>query len=185
MSVLVDHEIKRFIESGDIIVDPFDESLINPASLDIRLGGTITTTVPRNEDFIIDPLDKSTWVDKSWDITDGSFLLAGGEFILASMLEKTKLPSWITAKLMGKSSLGRLQITNSSMAGLIDAGWGLKGEGTVLTMELVNHSRYPIRLTYGMKIGQLVFFSHSDVEKDYSVRGRYNTQKPGAGSHGV
>ena len=40
--ILVDHEIKRAIESGEIVIDPFDENNIGPTSYDVTLSPHFT-----------------------------------------------------------------------------------------------------------------------------------------------
>ena len=57
-----------------------------------------------------------------------------------------------------------------------DAGW----HGSTLTLELKNELRYShIRLTAGMRIGQMLFHGHMHVPDDrsYAARGRYINDK--------
>ena len=84
---------------------------------------------------------------------DATFILHPGEFVLGSTLERVRLGTDIVARVEGKSSLGRLGLLVHATAGYVDPGW----DGH-LTMELSNVSTLPIRLYYGMKIGQLCFF---------------------------
>lgn len=161
-------------------VTPFDESLVNPTSLDIRLGDQYTFTQGKSFPWysLVDPLNKDSFKTETRTLT--SYLLQPKEYILVSMFEHLELPDNISAKVMGKSSLARLGLDNSSAAGWIDAGW--RG---VITLELTNHSKNVILLTKGMKIGQLIFFKHDRVGKSYSQTGRYYNQIAGQGSLGV
>ena len=177
MSVLVDWQIKNMIEkTGEIKVDPYDPTLVNPASLDIRLS----------EDFsvlesvgIIDPTNPETFSFKSTKTKN--WILLPGETVLAGMLEKVSLSENLGCKVMGKSSLGRLALLNSSHAGWTDPSWS-----GVLTMEISNLSKYPIKLTAGMKIGQLVFYkTEFACRKGYDQTGRYQNQESGMGSLGI
>lgn len=216
MSILTDHQIRDYISKGIIKVDPFDDSLINPASLDIRLGnkfgrlhtkskkcrskligpfghhlltGNFEITDEQVEKSIvnmypiIDPLDKDSFETLNWEIDepDGYIYLDPDDFKLASMYENITLPDFISAELKGKSSLGRLGLMNSSgMAGWIDPNW----DGN-LVMELYNCGPYSLKLSVGMKIGQLIFFEHEPAEKGYDKTGRYYKQVPGQGSYGL
>lgn len=183
MTALVDHQIRRRIEEGYIRIDPFDDSLINPASLDVRLGGNFTEVEPQRGHFhdgpgIVNPLDKGTIRNK--EIKGREYHLHPGRMVLASLLEDVTLPNDICARVVGKSSLGRLGLDNSSCAGFVDPGWS-----GILTIELFNHSSNVIVLTVGMKIGQLLFEETLPCSKPYSQTGRYYKQSAGQGSHGI
>jgi len=82
----------------------------------------------------------------------------------------------IVARVEGKSSLGRLGLLVHATAGYVDPGWN--GH---LTMELSNVSTLPIRLYFGMKIGQLSFMQLSEpAETPYgsgALGSKYQGQK--------
>src|SRR5207237_7663395 len=78
---------------------------------------------------------------------DTPFVLHPGEFVLASTLERIRLPDDLVARLEGKSSLGRLGLLIHSTAGYIDPGW----DGHV-TLELSNVANLPVTIYPGMKI---------------------------------
>lgn len=177
MTILVDWQIKDYINKGVIKIDPFDESLVNPTSLDIRLGDTFGKIVSRLD--VIDPLDKSSFSTEYWQAD--SVILNPSDCILASMLENVYIDDTICCELRGKSSLGRLGIINSDgFAGWVDSGW----QGN-LTMEIVNLSSHKIKLTSSMKIGQITFYESEPPEKSYKLTGRYLNQNKGQGSLGV
>lgn len=191
MSVLTDEQIERALDFGALVVDPLDKSLINSTSLDFRLGNTFTwidygnethTNAIGNSHSVINPLNKDSFVLHT--IETNSIVLRPHEFILATTLETFDFKGYsdrgISAKVMGKSSLGRLGLTNSSQAGWIDAGF--RGP---ITLELRNDSENYLKLTAGMKIGQLVMYMSAAPKYDYKKTGRYLDQKPGQGSKGV
>lgn len=178
MTVLVDWEIKNAINDGLIQITPFDESLVNPASLDIRLGDFVKEMVAFGG--VIDPRNTNTFSYRRVNLGDEGYLLEPNSFVLAPMLEEVTLFPTIAAKLLGKSSMARLGLANSDAAGWCDNGWS-----GVLTQELFNHSKYPIKLTKGMKIGQLIFYKTEWPSQTYEKKGRYQNQKPGQGSLGV
>lgn len=203
MGLLVDHEIRDLIKKGDLKVEPFDDSLVNPSGLDFRLGRHYSTVKATNKERfshaekdtlhkasnmdwsqflqgynLIDPTDKSSFEVEAFE--SGIYFLNPQEAILVSMYEHLELPSYLSAKIAGKSSLARLFVDNSSCGGYLDPAW--RG---IITLELVNHGPFIITLREGMKIGQLMFFSHELPDKDYSETGRYRDQAPGSGSLGV
>jgi dCTP deaminase len=167
--LLSDREIYAAIENGDVTLDPYDPQLIQPSSLDMRLGDNfrVMTTGPE----AIDTHRITDWT-KFVPCEEGDlFVLRPGDFVLAQTLERITLPSWMAAKLEGKSSLGRLGLELHATAGFIDPGF----HGTI-TLELSLVSPRPLILYPGMKIGQLAFYSlSSPAMKPYGT--------PSLGSH--
>lgn len=172
--MLVDWEIMELIETGTLIIDPFDESLINPASLDFRLGNKFTKTVPTRSDGIINPSDKTSF--ENITVEQEFYLLKPKEFILATTLETVNLKKGIVAKVMGKSTWARQGLEQSSPGGYIDVGF--RGP---ITLELYNYSNNILRIESGVKAGQLVFYPAKNPKKSYLETGQYNDQKFGAG----
>ena len=177
--LLVDWQIRELCKEG--MIQPFDERLVGPASLDIRLGNTIGFLRLAPGYDAIDPEDKSSFYVEEVGLVE--HVLKPGEFILAEMLEKIKLTSDIKAQVFGRSSLGRLGLINSSHAGLIDLGFGYR-----VTLELFNSGPLPIKLRPGMAIGQLEFIRTEELpDEDYQQRksSRYFGQAPLQQSKGI
>ena len=40
--ILTGSEIKKYVENGDIVIEPFNEDQLNPNSYNYRLGETLT-----------------------------------------------------------------------------------------------------------------------------------------------
>ena len=59
--ILPDHEICRLCAAG--MVTPFDPSLVNPASLDLRLGGQLLIESCESPQLVPDPLDQHSEAD--------------------------------------------------------------------------------------------------------------------------
>lgn len=140
------------MEDGRIAIDPFDDELVQPSSVDVRVDRYFR--VFRNARYpYIDvkrPMEDLTELVEIDD--EEPFILHPGEFVLGSTLERVTLPDDLVARLEGKSSLGRLGLLIHSTAGFIDPGW----DGHV-TLELSNVANLPITIYVGMKIGQLSF----------------------------
>ena len=182
--VLSDKDIKAEIAAGRIVIDPLDESNVQPASVDVRLGSNFR--VFRNSSHTyIDPLSKQPDLTESIDIAPGeAFILHPGQFALGTTLERICVPADILGKLEGKSSLGRLGLMIHSTAGYVDPGW--EGE---LTLELSNVATLPIMLHPGMRIGQMSFERMScEVEHPYGSKGlgsHYQGQVGATPSHSL
>jgi dCTP deaminase len=150
--VLSDRTIRRLLDEGRIGIEPYEESLLQPSSVDVRVDRLFRVFRNSRYPFIdvkqeMEELTELVEVD-----SDEPFILHPGEFVLGSTLERITLPDDLVARLEGKSSLGRLGLLIHSTAGFIDPGW----DGHV-TLELSNVANLPITIYYGMKIGQLSF----------------------------
>src|SRR5881275_2536425 len=155
--VLSDRTITRLLEQGRIEIDPYDPSLLQPSSVDVRVDRYFR--VFRNSRYpFIDVKQAQEELTELVEIEDETpFILHPGEFVLGSTLERVRLPDDLVARLEGKSSLGRLGLLIHSTAGFIDPGW----DGHV-TLELSNVATLPITIYPGMKIGQISFMQMTE-----------------------
>jgi dCTP deaminase len=174
--LLSDRDIKAELDLGRIGLDPYDPSLIQPSSIDVRLDRFFRLFDNHKYPFIDPAEDQPELTHLVESKPDEPFILHPGEFVLGSTYELVSLPDDIAARLEGKSSLGRLGLLTHSTAGFIDPGFS----GHV-TLELSNVATLPIKLWPGMKIGQLCYFRlSSPAENPYgsSVYGsRYQGQR--------
>jgi dCTP deaminase len=174
--LLSDRDLVAEIKSGQLNLDPFEPSLVQPSSIDVRLDRLFR--VFNNHLYThIDPAQQQDDLTSLVEVPAGeSFVLHPGEFALASTLETVTLGHQLAARLEGKSSLGRLGLLVHSTAGFIDPGFS----GHV-TLELSNVASLPIRLWPGMKIGHIcVLRLSSPAEHPYgsAVYGsRYQGQR--------
>ncbi|MBA3432757.1 MAG: dCTP deaminase [Actinobacteria bacterium] len=165
--VLSDRTIRRLIAEGRIRVEPFEQELMQPSSLDVRVDRYFR--VFRNSRYpYIDVKARQEELTELVEVTgDEAFILHPGEFVLGSTLERVTLPDDLVARLEGKSSLGRLGLLIHSTAGFIDPGW----DGHV-TLELSNVANLPITIYPGMKIGQVSFVQLTEpAERPYGSAG--------------
>jgi dCTP deaminase len=151
--LLSDRDIRKEIEAGRITLTPWDPEMVQPSSVDVRIDRYYR--VFENHRYPhIDPAEEQPDLTRLVETPgDEPFILHPGEFVLASTYEVVTLPDDVSARLEGKSSIGRLGLLTHSTAGFIDAGFS----GHV-TLELSNVATLPIKLWPGMKIGQLCFF---------------------------
>ncbi|HZG97775.1 MAG TPA: dCTP deaminase [Nocardioidaceae bacterium] len=174
--LLSDRDIRSEVDLGRVGLHPYDASMIQPSSIDVRLDRMFR--VFENHRYPhIDPAEEQSELTREVEpVGDEPFILHPGEFVLGSTYERVSLPDDIAARLEGKSSLGRLGLLTHSTAGFIDPGF----TGHV-TLELSNVATLPIKLYPGMKIGQLCFFRlSSPSEHPYGSAGsgsRYQDQR--------
>jgi dCTP deaminase len=162
MAVLCDWEIKARCK-GSQMVWPFTEELLNPASLDVRLGNTLMIEVMDSPELIrIDISDRDE---------QNPYLLLPGDFCLAETVEVFHLPDDVSAQFVLKSSRARAGFQHL-LAGWCDPGW----HGSKLTLELKNVRRHhPLELYPNLKIGQMVFHLMNNIPShSYREVGHYN-----------
>ena len=152
--ILSDRTIREQLAAGRIVIEPLNESYVQPSSVDLTLDRYFR--VFRNHTMrVIDVKEDQEELTELVEVPEGDkegFILHPGEFVLGSTHERVALPDDLVARLEGKSSLGRLGLLIHSTAGFVDAGW----DGH-LTLELSNVANLPITLYPGMKIGQISF----------------------------
>ena len=174
--LLSDRDIRAEIAAHRVGVEPFDEAMIQPSSVDVRLD-KFFRVFENHKYSVIDPSTEQAELTREV-IAEGDepFILHPGEFVLASTYEVITLPDDIAGRLEGKSSLGRLGLLTHSTAGFIDPGFS--GH---ITLELSNVANLPVKLFPGMKIGQLCLIKlSSPAEHPYGSEkygSRYQGQR--------
>jgi dCTP deaminase len=150
--ILSDRSIKEALASGRIVVDPLDESCIQPSSIDLTLDPRFLVFLNHTRSIIDVKQDLTDLTELIEVPEDTPFILHPGEFVLGATFERVAVPDDLVARLEGKSSLGRLGLLIHSTAGYVDAGF----DGQI-TLELSNVANLPITLYPRMKIGQVSF----------------------------
>ncbi len=172
--LLSDRDIRAEIDKGRVQIDPFEESMIQPSSIDVRID-RFFRLFDNHKYPVIDPSQEQPELTHLFEVPqDEAFVLHPGEFVLASTYEAVTLPDDVAARLEGKSSLGRLGLLTHSTAGFIDPGFS----GHV-TLELSNVATLPIKIWAGMKIGQLCFFRLTSAAEHAYGSERYGSRYQG------
>ena len=150
--LLSDRDIRAEIHGGRVRLQPYDEAMVQPSSIDVRVDRKFRVFHNARRPYIDvrEPMEDLTELVET--PAGEAFILHPGEFVLGQTLERIGLPDDTVARLEGKSSLGRLGLLIHSTAGFVDPCW----EGN-LTLELSNVANLPIALYPGMKIGQISF----------------------------
>lgn len=149
--ILSDSTIKAIITRQKVfLVNPFNEEYLQPNSVDLHLGTELKKIS-----------------GKCIDLSQDSYKLKPMEFLLGSTEEKIHVPLDLTARIDGKSSIGRLGVFVHVSAGMIDAGY----TGNI-TLEIFNASDKEFELYHGMDICQILFETLSTkVDRPYGSEG--------------
>jgi len=158
--ILPDFEIKKAVSEGRISIDPFNEKDLGPCSVDLHLNNVFSVfKMGSVVDFETDPLNYVETI-----ITDKKpFIIAPNQFVLASTVEKIRIPKDIAATLEGLSSVARRGIMVQA-AGLVNPGTGMKNTST-LTLEVFCQNSSPVALVPGMRIIQILFHELKGASK--------------------
>ena len=168
--IISDDTLKKLISEKKLLVEPFDETSIQPASIDCKLGSH----------FLIVDESKHTHLTFTEpihykEINGPTITMKPHSFLLATTLEYIKVPNGLTAFVEGRSSIGRMGLFIQN-AGWVDTGF----EGRI-TLELFNASALPIKLDAGRRICQLVFCK-MDQMAEQPYQGKYLKQTQSVGS---
>jgi dCTP deaminase len=168
--ILSDDTLRRMMAEKSIMVEPVEDFQIQPASIDLRLG----------RHFL--KIDENTLESLSLEselpyiqIEKDEIVIPPHSFLLATTVERIRIPANVTAFVEGRSSIGRMGLFIQN-AGWVDPGF----EGNI-TLELFNANRLPLRLTSGRRICQIVFaFMDKATRTPYA--GKYQGQRGTVGS---
>ncbi len=178
--ILATSAILEAIEAGDIVITPYDQSLVNGASVDVRLGDSYGV-YPRWVQEHSDPTDRQLAfpfyrVDKVLDarkeplfrvyeIPDDGIVIQPGILYLMHTHEVVRTDKYEPV-LDGKSSIGRLGLFVHVTAAYGDPFF--EGQYTLEVMSI-----HPVRIYKGMRIGQMRFHTLIGEPKNYQQTGNY------------
>ena len=184
--------IRRHLDKGTIIIDPFDERQLQTTSYDVTLGDYYWKESHPNGRATVHNLydEESTrrvWLGpqeaeplevlgerlgltfKNINPEEKIILLGPGETILAHTQEFIGGRKIVVAKMYARSSMGRNFVEVCK-----DAGWGDVGYFNRWTMEITNNSKNSsIPLVVGRRVAQMVFYEVEPISEEYSLSGKY------------
>lgn len=173
--ILPDHEIKKHLESGKLVIGPLDnpDLQIQPAWIDLRLGNEFRVFKITSTPFIDTKKETTDYTEKVVVDDSAPFIIHPGEFVLGVLKEYIKLPDDLLGSVDGRSSMGRLGIVIHATSASINPGW----EGQFV-LEISNIGRCPVALYPGMGIAKLTLHKlSSPCEKSYAERNpKYHKQ---------
>src|SRR5688500_17112344 len=102
-SVLSDGTIRKLVAEGRIKIEPWDEAMVQPASVDLRLGDSFRV-FHNYRVATIDLRDPPRGLTEEVHIDpDEPFVIHPGEFCLGRTQERVELPDDVVARIEGKA----------------------------------------------------------------------------------
>ena len=158
--ILTRNKILDAIRTGEIAIDPFDESALNAASYDLTLYPQIRVfTEGLNE---IDLMEMARDANGLMNITriveipaDTYYLLKPGELVLGMTVEKLTLSPNMAGSLEGRSRFARMGLMVHITASFLQPG--IQNTRQVSDCPLQSASRNAIKLRSGLRIAQVIF----------------------------
>lgn len=160
MAVLSGDQIKRLVAEEHLVIENFDERMIQPASIDLRVGSKILAS----------PLSPAV-LGVTVELNDNSpsYDVQSGQMVSVLSLEKLQIPLDLCARFGIRSSFARRGI--NAFGGLqLDPGF--RGR---LVMNLLNVGPEAIRITRGEPLFT-VEFQTLDEPASEAYRGAYQDQ---------
>lgn len=158
MGILTGKEIRNEVKRGVIAIDPYEDTSVNAASYDLRLGGNI---ISNSVDTVSGRMKEVVY---NLDVGD-TFVVLPKAYYLMHTIERIHTKRHVCV-INGKSSLGRLFIMIHWTAGYVDPGF----DGQY-TLEV--SCAFPTELCIGMHIAQVHFYTLSGMLESYQDKGHY------------
>jgi dCTP deaminase len=164
--ILSDRDIKSYIKSGKILIEPkLKDEQFQSAWIDLTLGKEFRI-FKITQSALVDPKNPEEITEMIALDGDKPFIIHPGEFVLGTVNEYIKFPDDLAGAVDGRSSLGRLGVVVHITSTFVDPGW----EGK-LVLEITNVGKMPVALYSGMRICKLVFMKlSSPCEKPYYMK---------------
>lgn len=144
--------ITKYLESGDIVIDPWDDGMMGAARIELHLGARILIPIG---DRVVDIKNNILPDYKEIEITkDVPFRLEPNMFVIGETYEKIGLSERMGMLLDGRSTLARVGLTVTQTAMIVDTGQKPKK----MTLEMRNNGPHPILLYEQMKFCKGCFF---------------------------
>ena len=106
MSVLSDRDIRAALEAGEVRIDPYDPSDLQPSSVDLHLDRSFRVFRNNRYPYIDVRAPQPDLTELLAIADDEPFILHPGEFVLGQTLEWVELPDDLVARLEGKARWG-------------------------------------------------------------------------------
>lgn len=143
--------IEQYIDQGKIVIGPdFDKKDIRPVGIRVHLAKDILIPLPNQTVEL--GVDQELQY-REVDLTQETFYLEPGQFILAATYEGIKTPPTILALLDGRSTIARLGLTTHVTASVLDG----TPEGQHPVLEIKNVGNFRIRLKFKDPIAMIIF----------------------------
>jgi len=151
MGILTRDEILKELKSGNIVITPFSEDQLGPASVDLTLGKEFRVFKKLHHLYHVNNQSNFNEITDLVEVED-YFVLMPGETVLGITQERIKLPSSLCGWLEGRSRFARLGLMVH-----ITASFMQPGIDNFQVLEISNVSPVPLALHPGTAICQFIF----------------------------
>ena len=168
--LLSDKDLLHEIASRRIVFTPhLTREQIGGASVDLTLDGRFWVFKNKyaNTHRPVE-LDRVSFVDATEEVRQKSIILAPGQIVLGITKERIKLPADIMGSLEGRSRYARMGLAVHITSALVQPG-----SDNHQVLEIVNFAPFPVKISEGMRISQVVFqYMKSPTSKPYARFGK-------------
>ena len=168
MAVLTRDALLAAIETGALVLEPYDPEAVGPASIDLTLGDEIRVLEPGPDPIPIrDDVDYRLYTRKA-KLTE-PYVLSPGETIHGITRERITLSGSLCGLLEGRSRFARLGLMIHVTSAFVQPGVSNRQ-----VLEMSNVSGHPLEIHAGVRVCQLVVL-RADGNAIY--RGRFSRQE--------
>jgi dCTP deaminase len=168
VSILTKNEILKEIKSGRIVIDPFDEKSVGPASIDFHLGDTFRVFRRTTGVFNVGQAVNFDDITKLITVKDSISLLPG-ESIHGITVETLTLPDDLCGWIQGRSTLARLGLLVHITANFIHPGM----DGRQV-LEMTNAGPIALNINVGIPICQIII---EETRGRATYKGKFTRQE--------
>ncbi len=167
MAILTHDEILKLIRAGTIVIDPFSEEQVGPASVDLHVDNKfrVFRALPH-----IHPVNEEASYEEVTELIEvpDHLLLMPGQAVLGITLERITLPDNICGWLEGRSRFARVGLMVHMTASFMQPGISNKQ-----VLELNNVGPVPLAIYPGTAVCQFIF---EECKGRARYRGRFSNQ---------
>lgn len=171
--VLIDREIRALLKQGELVLEPFDERLVQPASVDLRLDGFARQINANGPEIDLRRLANEE-IYSEVNISDNGLIIPPGGALVGQTREYMRIPANCLGLIEQRSNMTRIGIQVSSS--LINPGYA----GNLPT-RIVNTTGRPVRIFAGIPFCQLVLLrltGRPDVIYSEKTDAKYYDERP-------
>jgi len=160
--------ILKEIKAGNIIISPFDESLLGAASYDLSLGNAIRIFTAQKEPYPVTDDADFAHITKLIEMDSNGYTIKPGEAVLGITNEKITLSPNIAGWLEGRSRFARVGLMVH-----ISSPFMQPGIDSHQVLEIANLGPTPLTIFPNTKICQFIF-EYCEGEAKY--KGKFSGQ---------
>jgi dCTP deaminase len=169
--LLSDKRILEELETGNIVIEPFNRRQLGTNSYDVRLGEWFF--LPNHNMVTVNfssEADALAFWGEAHRAENGLISIRPGDTILAHTLEVVGGHHGYTTSMRARSSIGRSCLSVCKCAGVGDVGFISRW-----TMEITNHSHAMVQLPVGLRVAQILFYEIGETLREY--QGKYGVRE--------